>query len=125
MDKPIHEFENQQNIITAQIAAYKEGIIRKIEQLPDNPEVTKVTEKGSCFIVSCSNLRGNWTPEFHDFEYQKKQLVRLIQNSEYQNIYRKLLETVSHGNFRETLNNKLMFLHPIMIRNLKEALCLP
>ena len=56
----------------------QEELIARIMRIGDNPEATVLSENPQCLSVSFSQLQRNWTPFFHNFDSQKKLLVKIV-----------------------------------------------
>lgn len=113
----------QTKLIRDDIIAIKAAIAIEINNLPDNPNITRISEKPSCFTIQLSEIAKNNTilsPYYHDWKYQYKMLIEKINTTNIMDLVRTLMDATDKGFF---MNGKeKILLHPQVIEKLKSLL---
>jgi hypothetical protein len=67
-----NEVERHEKQMQRLVSAFK----AKIQELPDNPRISRVSQNG--FVAMSSSMGDNWSVEHHDFKSQYRHLTDLI-----------------------------------------------
>lgn len=104
-----------------------ESILLEIENslnnIPENPAITKLNKSGSCYTINSSELfkHDNWSAKFHNFRHQYEMIFEKLNSCI--NVERKIKEfqnIIETGKI--TIKGNTERLHPKVIENLKEIL---
>ena len=134
--------EQLQNI-QSQVEKIKADFSKLILEMPDNPNITRLSNSPNCYVISSSELfksyvekdeegktkkihSSNWSPFYHDFKSQYKFLSDLINKTKSESIINVLEKIIETGQYQErvysygpTHNCKF---HPEVIAQLKTML---
>jgi len=91
------------------------ALTRKIEDLPDNPRIKRLTR--NCFVVSSRDLGSNWTPTHHDFKAQYRLIVAAIQRASAGRAFAVLRNIVREQQIKP-LRRQPLTLHPDVVAHL-------
>jgi hypothetical protein len=121
------------NAYKAKVDALNEALIRKIEALPDNPEINRID--ANCFTISSKALgTQNWTPDYHDFPKQYKFIRAIIENYDINQVEQIFKEILLKGSIRLNRSDLIItdgshisgkdtyYFHPEVLKMLKETL---
>lgn len=105
------------------ITNIKNELKARLEALPDNSNIKRVSRSPSCFIVSSSQLTkyDNWTPFFHDHKAQYQFVIDVIERSQIETIIKKIESIIEKGSYRKPNQDTVKF-HPEVIKQLKGIL---
>jgi hypothetical protein len=99
----------------------KNQIKAAIFDLPDNPDIQRLSNHPQSFLMKYGSLRPeNWTPMYYDFEYQYDQLVCLVDQVPPEKLLIKLQTVLTEKKFK--LGPKVIYLHPEVIKKLQDLL---
>ena len=99
------------------------GIEKSLNNMPENPAITKLNESGSCYTINSSELfkHDNWSAKFHNFRHQYEMIFDKLNSCI--NVERKIKELKNIiGTGKITIQGSTERLHPKVIENLKEIL---
>jgi hypothetical protein len=103
----------------------------KISELPDNPNINRIGNSGA-FSMNMSEIfkspTMNMCPDYYDFKYQYKTLVKILEHTEPGNVFNKLEQICKDGKIdylgkgiHGQKKNNFQF-HPDVISHLKTLL---
>ena len=113
------------------IEELRAGLLKHINELPDNPAIIKRFSSG-CYTMNVSDtflslktgvyrdgadkreLISNWCPEMHDFKRQYQKIAAILSTRPMEDVERTLHRLI----FEESWNKQKF--HPTVIKNLKE-----
>ena len=102
--------------VVAQGVRIKLKAITILKNLPDNPKIKWVGNK--YFTINSSNLKDNWSPEFHNWRAQYKLLITVIAKTPVELLANKLNEITDRGSIK--LPGYTQKLHPEVIKLLNQ-----
>lgn len=115
--------------VEQRVAALKALIVAELENLPDNPKITRLAH--NCFVVSSKDLdyqvdgkaRSDWSPAFHDFKLQYRFLVEQMAERTADRCLQLLREAAAqHKVKRPGVGNGYLTLHPQVVAYLRAIL---
>ena len=86
--------------IEERVRLIKESLIEKINSLPDNHRIKRLSTSPSCFVVKWSDLGNDWTPKYHDFKCQYRFICGEIEKKDLSKIIPFLEEIIEKGKIR-------------------------
>ncbi len=100
----------------------KRQIIRQILDLPDNPDIRRLSNDPASFEIMSSDMfkTGNWSPRYHDFISQYRLIAAVIDRTPIEKLLDKLNEIITKG--VAATDGGTMRLHPGVIENLKSIM---
>lgn len=103
----------------------KKSLSEAIQNLPDNPRITRLngTAGPRAFTMSSRDLNNVWSPFYHDFKAQYKKLVEIVDKASLETVGTVLTRIIEKGNHPES-GGTVKF-HPDVIENLRGLLGLP
>ena len=63
----------------ARRSAIMEQFQTQIRELPDNSRIRRLTQR--CYVIQASQLKNNWSAEYHDFRYCYEKIAEHIGKS--------------------------------------------
>ena len=115
------DIEDHTKQLEAQTAQLKEKLVTELLALPGNPRITPIGTSGKCFTIKMSDMGlKNWTPFYHNFDAQYKQLAEIVQNSTVGTLCKKLEGIIEKESYRE--QNYTYHFHPDVIKHLADML---
>jgi hypothetical protein len=94
-----------------------------IENLPDNPRITRIGEYS--FSIPRSDLGGNWTAFYHDFKAQYRRLAQIMVEVRAENLLPVLRQIIDRGWYFDRTSSgsgHTLKFHPDVITHLKTLL---
>lgn len=92
-----------------------EELATRIEELPQNPRITKLSE--AAFTLRFTDLGRNWTPEHHDFSRQYSLIAAIIRKSGVSCVA-KLQSIIAAGKVPYGTGRHHITLHPGVVEHL-------
>lgn len=89
-------------------------IAQEIQSLEDNPRISRINDK--CFVIRSSDLGGNWSPEYHDFKLQYREVAEYISSCGTDSLIARIGRCIDQS----TIPGKGIKLHPDVVRKLSE-----
>lgn len=117
------------NEIKEEIKRYKSaindlinGLKKQILELPDNPNIKRISDSPHCFTVNFSQLHDNWSPEYYDFKKQYEVLVDVLFKSEPEKVLSRLEQILRDSSVKFTENgvSRVFRFHPTVMKNVME-----
>lgn len=106
--------------IIHQTEEFKRLFIRAIEELPDNPRITRLDGRSNIFTIHSKDMGLVFSPVYHDFRSQYRKLAEIVRNTRLENIGRVLGRIVDTGRYFE--NGGTLTFHPEVIEHLRVLL---
>lgn len=118
------EIKNSITNLQKQALDIKEKINSLILSMPDNPDITRISERPRTFTVKFSTIVKsgslNMSPYFYDWKYQYERLVRKVNQTEITNLIDMIDMIIRKGAF--IIDDEKVQLHPEVIKQLKSIL---
>lgn len=115
----------ESTVIRARAERIKDELGRLILDLPDNPEIKRLSSNPNCYIINSSvinkDLHHTLSPEYYDFKYQYKKLVEKIDTMNILQFSDNLKKIINDGKFNVGSNNEVIKLHPKVIELLLDT----
>lgn len=109
------------NEIKNKIDIMKDKLKDKINSLPDNPKINRVS--ANCFILNYKDLdMNNWTPQYYDFKRQYKFISDMIDNSDIKVIIKNIDIIITKGKLyygKIPYNKEIIYFNPEVVNYLK------
>lgn len=128
--------------LSKKVEEFRAGLLSLIQDLPDNPAVTRVSEK--CYTISMKDLtqtfvgktrdgkvkrvvNSMWSPEMHDFKHQYKRIAVILNSKgKFEDICQTLDRIIDDGGYTTHSTEWGMRLtwpekfHPGVIENIRK-----
>lgn len=100
-------------------------IISSLLSIRQNPKLKILSKHPSCFTMMLSELRDNWSPDYHDFYSQVKVISEKITKLKDLDSVLSFMEGITEGtNFQIKEGFRMMF-HPEVCEHVKKVLDSP
>jgi len=97
MNKHLEELSQ----LKAKGESLKASVVLGISKLPDNPRITRVSGTPQAFVMNFSDISGGiWSPYYHDFKFQYRKIVEIINGCSPENIEKRLRKLISERSCR-------------------------
>jgi len=84
-----------------QVEELKRSFARAIENLPDNPRITRLDGKPNVFTISSKNLGLIFSPFYHDFKSQYEKLTEIVKTARLETVGSVLSRIAETGRYFE------------------------
>ena len=110
------------NTIRQAIDSSKIKLCEEIQQLPDNPDIERISESVKCFIIKSSNLsrNTNLTPFYYDFKVQYQRIIEEIKKRTFEKVIEFMNGIIQKGYFRDSSSKYICTFHPVVVGYLKK-----
>jgi len=102
--------------VTNKVKALRVHFMLQTRKLPDNPDIIRIGYRH--FTVPFSKLDNNWSPHYHDFKLQYKELRRIIAKTRLENLSTVITGIIETGQSR--LDRESIKFHPTVCQELKK-----
>lgn len=106
--------------VIRQAEGFRESFVRAIEELPDNPRITRLGSGPDAFTIRSKDMALVFSPFYHDFRSQYRKLAEIVRNTRLENIGSVLGRIVDTGRYFE--NGGTLTFHPEVIEHLRVLL---
>lgn len=110
----------QMGDLRKRIEGLRQDLLKRLSELPDNPRITRRSDK--CFTINVKDIGPGaiLSPFYHDFKAQYKEISEIIEEETLEDASKKIDTIIKTGSLM--YKNKAMHFHPDVITNLKEGL---
>jgi hypothetical protein len=102
------------NDLIQQIEKIKRNLYDQINALPQNENITVLSETPSIFVVKSNDVFGQpFSPEWHDYKAQYKMIVEELETSRIETFEAKLQSIITTGKIKS--GNTIFTLNPAVV----------
>ncbi len=104
---------NQISEKSVELKKLQEAIAKAINELPDNPNIQRISEHPRCFVMSSKDvfagnkygftdmrIRHNWSVFYHDFKAQYKKIAEVIERARPESVLVQLNSIINTGHLQ-------------------------
>lgn len=112
-------FKSEMEKLAEKMAQIVAALEEEINKLPDNPKIKRLGEK--CFTMKASDLGNNWSPEYHDFKRQYREIVAGMRKRENPDTALRFLQDILGAREFRKGHQKIQ-LHPDVVAHVRKLL---
>lgn len=116
-----NELTEEQCLNNLRMVHLKEGLAASIRDLPDNPKITRLSDR--CFTMNMSDLSSDLclTPEYYDFIRQYELIIQIIDERSVDRAYELMTEIIHKGSIHYPSDTYHRF-HPDVVAGLRKIM---
>jgi hypothetical protein len=104
--------------IPDEVERIKAAIIDMIDNMPDNPQITRLNK--NCYTINSKDLGNNWNPFYHNFKSQAQFIQEMIEEMRAETI----IPTLKQIARNQSINYKSKWykFHPMFCNHLRSLI---